>query len=261
MVELHHFIINSADATDRRNNMIETCKQLGLSPRFFPAVMGNQFTREQLQQVADDKGILTPGEVGCALSHLSIYKQLLKTDKKCIFVFEDDINIRSDFSSLVAPIEEFMSNQTEGAVLLLYQAKARTKTIQAINDSSVHILRSLAGSTAHGYVINRIAAENILQAQTPVLFEIDAWAQYVKLNYLNLYCLDEDVVFLNTQLSTNSLIDAIGARNSYSGESIKKIKDESFKRLLSRLSWKERCVVEYKRIQRHINEHFYEDRR
>lgn len=258
-MELNHFIISAINANERRHNISLAFHKLGLEPNFFSAIMGNRLTKAEMAHYVDDGGLLTLGEIGCALSHLSIYKKFLQTNEKYIFVFEDDVELRDDFPQLALPMAEFIGNQKKGAVLLLYKAKAHTRRIQSIGQSPVHILHSLAGSAAHGYVINRIAAENILKAQTPLAFEIDAWALYYKLLYLDIFCLDQNVVFLNQELANASLIDAVDNRHTRSPRDIKKIKDCFFQRLLRRYSWKKRAFVEYKRLERHINTLFYNE--
>ncbi|MFP8918902.1 glycosyltransferase family 25 protein [Megasphaera indica] len=258
-MELNHFIINAISAKERLHNISSVFHRLGLEPRFFPAIMGNQLTKDQIGHYVDDGGLLTLGEIGCALSHLSIYKKFLQTNEKYIFVFEDDVEIRDDFPQLAPAVADFIGNQKKGAVLLLYKAKAHTRKVQSIGQSSVHILRSMAGSAAHGYVINRVAAENILKAQTPLAFEIDAWALYYKLLYLDIFCLNQNVVFLNQELANASLIDAVDNRHTRSSRDIKKIKDYSFQRLLRRYSWEKRLFVEYKRLERHIDSLFYDE--
>lgn len=257
-MNINHFIINAEEAKQRRYNISSVFHSLGMSPRFFPAIMGNQLTRNQIAQYVNDGGLLTLGEIGCALSHLSIYRSFLKTNEKYIFVFEDDVEIWSDFPQLAPMIAEFIGNQNKGAVLLLYKARARTREIQSIGLSSVHILHSLAGTAAHGYVINRIAAENILRAQTPLAFEIDAWALYYKLLYLNIYCLDQDIVSLNQKLAKDSLIDAVDNRHTHFSSEIKKNKNYSFQRLLKQYSWEKRLFIQYKRLERHIDTLFYD---
>ena len=40
------------------------------------------------------------------------------------------------------------------------------------------------------------AAENLLKAQNPIQFEIDAWNLYYKLGYLTIYCTNHDFGYL-----------------------------------------------------------------
>ena len=90
MMDFFHYVISAEQATERRNKIIEHFKRWGIEPNFFQAIMGNQLSENQLKQLTQDEGLLTKGEIGCALSHLGTYRRLLETEEKCAFIFEDD---------------------------------------------------------------------------------------------------------------------------------------------------------------------------
>lgn len=254
-MEFNHYIISAEKASERRSAIERTFREYGITPRFFNAIMGNKLSEEELQEKAADKGLLTLGEIGCGLSHLEIHKKFLTPplNSNHIFVFEDDIVLQEGLAKAIPAIESFVDSIDRPMVMLLYKARAVMWPVKKISDS-ICICRAMSGSGAYGYVINRKAAENILQAQTPIRFEIDAWAIYAKLNYLDIYCLNTDLVRLNEVTSANSLIDAVSTRKERSSAMVKRIKDGHVRDLYNRNSFKGKVIIQGRRLQRHIQE-------
>lgn len=257
-MDFFHFVISAKQATERRSKIIEHFKQWGIEPNFFQAIMGNQLSENQLKQLTQDEGLLTKGEIGCALSHLGVLRKLLDSQEKYVFVFEDDARLNQKFFTLLPNIKDFMEHEEEPAVLILYKVKAHTKRYFKFNETDA-ILRAMAGSAAHGYVINRKAAENILKVQTPLKFEIDAWAIYQKLNLLKIYCTNCKLVYLDEEQAKKSLIDQIGTRKTRSSVNVKRIKDKHVKKIYNELSGKEKMMIQIRRLQRHVQELYYDN--
>ena len=113
-------------------------------------------------------------------------------------------------------------------------------------------MRSLAGTRAHAYVLNRTAAQNLLKAQTPVKIELDAWAIYQKLGFIQLYCLNQNVVGLDEELEKASTIDQIAIRHTRNSKVVQRIKDRH-------LTTREKIAFLGRRISRHIKELYYEN--
>lgn len=70
----NHSIINAAKAAERSESVSRNFHDLGIEPKFFEAIMGNELNETQLKECRGDNGLLTIGEVGCVLSHLKVCK-------------------------------------------------------------------------------------------------------------------------------------------------------------------------------------------
>lgn len=257
MESFYHYVISAKQATDRRKAMEEHFAQWGLQPNFFEAIMGNTLTEGQLKEAVDDHGLLMVGEIGCSLSHLGVYKKLLESKEPYALVMEDDARLNQEFFTLIPAIKKFMNSLNEPAVLILYKIKGHTKEVYKLDNSNA-VLHALAGSGAHGYIINRKAAENLLEAQTPVKFEIDAWAIYQKLLYLKLYCTNLTLVHLDQEQAANSVIDKISFRHARSSSQIKLQKDASISKMYNSFSFSRKCQIQAYRLLRHIQELYYD---
>ena len=257
MMEIYHYIISSPVAYQRRTQIDKNFREYGIKPNFFNAIMGNQLTEQELQQFTAKHNILNKGAIGCALSHLEIYRQLLKSEEPYVFIFEDDVRLSPDFVQYFPKIKEFLNQMTKPAVLLLYRVKAPTKTVFSLGNG-YKILHALAGTAAHGYVINRKAAENLLKAQNPIQFEIDAWNLYYKLGYLTIYCINHEFGYLDSNVSRNSVIEQVAEKERKSSRYVNQYKKEHFMTLYFRYPIWKRCILQLKRIQRHFMEMYYD---
>jgi glycosyl transferase family 25 len=252
----NHSIISADRALDRKAAITKNFHHLGLEPHFSPAIMGDELSPGELAKLAGDHGLLTKGEIGCALSHLKIYRDFLATDAPYWFVFEDDIQLTKEFVRDLPRICAFMDARRGPCALLLKKIHGHARVVHEVHQG-YHILHSLAGSTAYAYVINRRAAENVLQAQTPVKFEIDAWAIYQNLGYLKLYSTCPAYVTMNEEVASHSLIDQIDARYTLSSKDVKRIKDRHVKYLYDQNNWSRKLYLQKERLKRHLQELYY----
>lgn len=253
-----HYVISAQPMSKRKERIMEQFAQWGMRPNFFDAIMGNELSKEKLLKLSASEGLLTLGEIGCALSHLGVYRKLLESREPCVYVFEDDAKFTDAFMELQPKIQQFMEEQTKPTVLVLCAINGR-KTVCRKLDSKVSIMRSLAGTRAHAYVLNRAAARNLLKAQTPVKIELDAWAIYQKLGFIRLYCLNQNVVGLDRELEKASTIDQISKRDVRDRGKIQRIKDRHIKNWYNHLTTAGKVAFFGRRISRHIKELYYEN--
>lgn len=88
---MYHFIISDKNNTARRESVTAEFKKINVTPCFFDAVMGSTLSKDALNKIAAPNTFLGLGEIGCAASHLSVYKKFLASPQNSVFIFEDDI--------------------------------------------------------------------------------------------------------------------------------------------------------------------------
>ena len=78
------FVINLKKSTDRRANVTSQMKKLGVDFEFIDGVDGRELSQSYVDSVFDKETAqkiwkpMTRGEIGCSLSHISIYKKMIK---------------------------------------------------------------------------------------------------------------------------------------------------------------------------------------
>ena len=116
------------------------------------------------------------GSIGCALSHLNVWKRFLKTDKKYAIVFEDDI-ILDDLTYNLSEVIPLYVKQTPEDFDILYLGSLGsdntpnffTISMSMLNmsaeykDINDYIKRPQVALATHAYVISRSGAEKLVK--------------------------------------------------------------------------------------------------
>ena len=235
-------VISDKDNAERRENV---CKEFGkhnLEFSFFDAIMANKMSKEELSTKALKDTFLTPSEIGCALSHIGVYKKFLESNQKSIMICEDDIFITEYFDkTVIEKIREFVELSDEPRLVVLQKSIYHHKRVQNIAENmNIYSARNLF--CTHGYIINRAAAHNIMSIQNPVRFEIDAFKFY--------YWLDKDFILQQDEEVMASTVDS-GTSSDSSGESQRTVKKNSaYKELYRQLSLKGKIISQYRRFEK-----------
>lgn len=115
-----------------------------------------------------------PAEVGCALSHYSIYEKI--TEPVCIL--EDDVRIDEEFPRRLVEIEALIEVSRPQVVLLSSHEQKR---------QGRGIKRDSRGMCTDGYVITPAAAQMLRRANLPMIVPCDHWNRWVRLQGLELF--------------------------------------------------------------------------
>jgi glycosyl transferase family 25 len=95
----HIWVINLKEDTERRSIMERQLKGLDLKYEIVEAVEGETLTEEDLKIYSATQAVrrygreLVPGEIGCALSHINIWKRMEREGISEVLVLEDDVRI------------------------------------------------------------------------------------------------------------------------------------------------------------------------
>ena len=106
---------------------------------------------------------LTPGAIGCYLSHMSLYKESLNRDDKMIIVFEDDTQIPKNFKE---GLLEKMKNLPENWDMFLLGWIPMGKENKLITQDLYHVHRFIL---MHAYVITDVGMRKMLNLCMPVI--------------------------------------------------------------------------------------------
>lgn len=180
------YIINLEEAQERRASMLSQIEKSGLQYEFIPAVDGRVLPVNLLSLLKKGHSYaVTPGEVGCSLSHLTIYKALAASEDDYALVLEDDILLPDDISKFIKEMEGTISKTTPCVYLLSHVNHYNNKTIFSLsNGRSIHDVYNAAFS--HAYIINKPAARILLDNLFPVWCVADQWPTFAEFGFIRL---------------------------------------------------------------------------
>jgi glycosyl transferase family 25 len=91
------YFINLEENKDRWDNLSPELKEKIIR---FPAINGKELDKDQLIKdgIISEENILKMGQIGCALSHITILKKIQQQDEPYGLILEDDVIIPPNFS-------------------------------------------------------------------------------------------------------------------------------------------------------------------
>lgn len=173
-------IINLAASVDRREQMARHLAELGLVGEFFPAIDGRKMSDEEIAAVYDAArarttkwGELTRGEIGCALSHRSLWQALVDSGDCGWLILEDDALLAPDVPQWLARLPEVIADGEVVPFVYTTPTPFRFRQFSLGKRRIVYPNQSFYAATA--YFITRGAAQRLLKASSPLWFPIDCW--------------------------------------------------------------------------------------
>jgi glycosyl transferase family 25 len=214
---IHTFIISLPKDKNRREHLAKQLQNTGLPFSILDAVDGSALSAAELNELYDrEKAVrrfnreLSKGEIGCALSHISVYRKMIEEDIPYALVLEDDANILdSDLATTLSNLAQSYPPQTPVAILLShirrYDAQKRIRL-----DDGRSVYDAYRGVGAHGYVVTKAAAEILVRKLCPVYVVADKW-EYFQQYFFPVKALVPYSIGL-TPASVSSSIEAMGVR-------------------------------------------------
>lgn len=194
------FVINLPSDSARRAAIGAQLEALGMRYSIFSAVYGKQLSKEELSRAYDreravkESHDLTLGEIGCALSHWGVYRQMVEKNISHALVLEDDAKLSEVVPDVVRRLEEEYDSNTPMVVLLNYIEKYKKLRMKKLDDRH-HLVDTYGGiPNAHGYFITLAAAKNLAEGLYPIWLVADRWerfreAKFIKFKAVVPYCI------------------------------------------------------------------------
>ncbi len=214
------FIINLPQSTDRLESCRESCQKLGINPEIFVATNGREllahpesnpelFSKVVLQDqthidlplgrhvIMDDP--LTPGEVGCSLSHLRLYQEILDRKLDYALILEDDTLLKESCTEVLKAIVE---RKDQWDIVQLSHDSGLRQLIKACDikltrDISMHregmgfldpiFNRRRCSYLTSCYLINAEACKRLIEIGYPVRLPADFLLGFTAYHGLRLY--------------------------------------------------------------------------
>jgi len=182
------FIISLSHAAERRKHITGEMKKAGLAFTILDAVNGKELTTAQMESVCDMQAVnknprwLSPGAIGCALSHLNIYRTIVKEQYPWTLILEDDVILADNFKEHLKRI--ITQPSSEEVIMLYFQSWKplklnRHNSINYFEDSGIYRPLDIAQLTTTGaYLISLKAADRMVKNVLPIRVSADSWGWY-----------------------------------------------------------------------------------
>jgi glycosyl transferase family 25 len=191
------YIINLPQSRERRRSMSEQLKGAGLSYEFVDAVDGRRIAPAERTKLVDEATVaryphwLTPGQIGCALSHLQAYQRFLASGgcDEVALILEDDATTTAPFWEVVTSAVPHMWGSE---VVLLYFRSFDVCRFSAHGAVGIYggarLVYPLDASqpiTSTAYAITREASRRLSEVIVPVRAGADSWGHFYELGAID----------------------------------------------------------------------------
>lgn len=179
------YVVNMEKDTQKRV-LIESqlAKHPELDYQIWRAVEGKKLSQEEQKQMVLPEFYERYGRnatlpaVGCTLSHIGIYRDMISNKRQYALVLEDDAILSSDLK--IDYICEMLETEDPVVILLTPEFWYHRKAEKVEVDSKYSIYRLKDGYMTSGYAINIAAAKLLLPKIFPVQFTADAWSTFIR---------------------------------------------------------------------------------
>lgn len=170
------YIVNLEKDVERKASIKAQLDALNLDYEFISAIYGKNLTQEEINQLSPDfeKTRLTLPELGCALSHLKVYENIIKNNNELALILEDDVKINQDIKKYLDLLNT-LNNPNKPEIILLGKVNEYIDSFKKNLDDTYSIVNVIDSVGAYGYCVNQKAAKNLLSFLQPIWIVSDEW--------------------------------------------------------------------------------------
>ena len=252
------FAINLASQTEKKAHILNECARHGIDVEIFDAINGKELSEKELQEQVYDYPAchLTRGEIGCALSHISIYQRMVEERHPLALILEDDAILGENITSVLQAIKTIENDDNvQPRAYLLSPSLTHLDSFKKQLNQQHTLNRVVNAHFTYAYVLNLAAAKALASFLMPVRYEADRWAVFQQMGLVEIHCIvpapastnDEDKAASDIE---NERAGIMKIRGDYLRQLRKK--EMPFGKKLLRIFWK--LLISMHLVKRSVNE-------
>ncbi|QJQ96539.1 MULTISPECIES: glycosyltransferase family 25 protein [Halomonadaceae] len=218
MSDLPPVFVISLPGSQRREVIQRTLESIDLPFRFWDAVHGGKLSAEQIASVDTDYTQrewghgLSPGEIGCALSHITLYEHIRASAYEAAIVLEDDACPVAGFKEILITMLGKLPTRAELAYL--HHGKAKSWPIKRTLPHGLKLVRYRSPSakskrniiSTRGYWLSYKGAIKLLHQAYPVRMPSDYLTGYIQRSGIHAYGVEPNCLIENDSISEIDMI-------------------------------------------------------
>lgn len=198
---MHIFVINLEKDQARRESIAKQLQDLNLEFEVIKAVYGANLSPEERQRDYDDgkakwlrSRTLAPAEIGCAMSHINVYKLMAERQLQAALILEDDVVLPSNLKELLNDCTSALDTQLALVWLLSPATGDRQSGVSTQINKDYLLLPYQAGYFASSYLLTLPAAQALHKELYPVGDYADCWPLMHRYRVVDLFVFEPPVI-------------------------------------------------------------------
>ena len=161
-MSLNSYVISLKNQSERRNHITKVFSDLNLTFHFYDAI-----DTSKIDEFIDKNSIklrashLSDGEIACYLSHFDLWQQAVDKNLEYIAIFEDDIYLAKDASTLLTELNWLPKNFDAIKLETMNERVSIHKTTKLVNNRYLAKMQSRHMGGA-GYIVSRKGASKLI---------------------------------------------------------------------------------------------------
>jgi len=208
------YIVNLKKDKNRRENIIREVNKQNLNNyEIIDAVDGNKLSQNELDIATfkNKKNLnpwnskMSPSQIGCALSHIKVYENFIKTEFEVALILEDDAIFIREFNN---NLKQFILKNFKFRKQIVLLSELKEFYGKALDSADNYEIVNVSNAFfTHAYMINKEAARSIISFNYPVKTIADNFVFFkiycnIKIIGLNPYLLDQDKKSFKTTIKS-----------------------------------------------------------
>jgi glycosyl transferase family 25 len=211
------YVINMDKDTDRLNKMTKECNKFNIKFQRFSGVDANKLSVQEKNKYVTNfcQKYCTNGMIGCGLSHIKIYEDVINNNYNNVLILEDDIYFADDFHTI---FNDALNNlPTDYDILYIGCFGLSSKEInydynylfkllsnkKKQNNTFKNIFCPEFPLGTHAYIISNQGCKKLLEIINKINWHID-WQISFNNKNLNIYVTNKKIVHQLWEESNNS---------------------------------------------------------
>jgi glycosyl transferase family 25 len=199
------FIINLDKDNERMSNSIYQLEKYGIyNYERYSAIYGSKLSNNEVNNITTNIGKLlaSRGMIGCGISHINIWKIIVKNGIKKSLILEDDFILKDDFLNKFNTV--INKSPSIYDIIFLSSNIIHNKDLK-LYDIDANYYKQLFISQTVGYIISLEGAQNILNYINKVSYHIDFELCFLSLlrNGINIISVKEPLIYQTFNTSNN----------------------------------------------------------
>jgi glycosyl transferase family 25 len=166
--DMEIYVISLKHQPERREKVDKLMK--GIKYSYFDGVYGKTINDEEkaILNKYVKKHKLNDHQVGCFLSHLKIWEQLINNNKSDVneyLIFEDDISIKNNIDNIYNYVNNITKDVNYDTIFIGHCAESEGELLRQIskNDYNVTVRKSVFPRCLHAYIISKTGAAKLIR--------------------------------------------------------------------------------------------------
>lgn len=198
------FVINLEKDVERRASISRQLEQLGLGYEIVEGVYGAELSKDELKDNYSDRKAkwrvarsLVSAEIGCALSHIKVYREIVEQGLSFTLILEDDVILPPELDVLLADCAKVVDPRRPEVWLLSPAVGDQEATRARLLPSGQLVLPYKDGFYASSYLVTASAAKALIAELYPVGDVADCWRRMNRYQVVELFVVSPTVIQQN----------------------------------------------------------------